>query len=149
VKYDGPYPFIDGLIFRVTTSITQVDAEHHDRYAGRSNYNLPRSISIWLRLATSFSLVPLRLATFMGFAVAAAGLVLALFFVVRRLLDSATPIGWASTIVVVLVLGGAQLVSLGMIGEYLGRAYLDLNRKPQYVVREATRQPEPAGESRG
>jgi len=146
VKYDGPYPYVDGLIFRVTSSITKVDVEHHDRYAGRSNYNLRRSISVWLKLATSFSLAPLRLSTYMGFGVAAAGLVLALLFVVRRLLDNAAPLGWASTMVVILVLGGAQLGCLGMIGEYLGRAYLNLNRKPQYVVRKVTRcsdRPEP------
>jgi len=138
VKYGGPFPYVDGLIFRVTGNITQVDAEHHDRYAGRSNYNLRKSISVWLKLATSFSLVPLRIATCLGFAFAGLGFLLAILFVVLKLLKSGAPLGWASTIVSVLILGGVQLVCLGMVGEYLGRVFLHLNRRPQYVVKETT-----------
>ena len=137
VKYDGPYPYVDGLLFRATASITQVDAEHRERYAGKSNYNLVRSISVWLKLATSFSLVPLRIATYLGFGFSSTGMLLALFFLIKKLFfDTGAPLGWASTIVAVLVLGGVQLACLGLIGEYLGRVFLHLNKRPQYVVKE-------------
>jgi polyisoprenyl-phosphate glycosyltransferase len=144
VKYDGPFPYVDGLIFRVTRSITQIDAEHHDRYAGQSNYNLRRSIAVWLKLATGFSVLPLRIAAYMGFSLSGTGLLLALFFGVRKLLTPGTPMGWASTIVTILVLGGVQLGCLGLVGEYLGRAFIHLNKRPQYAVRETTDEPRDA-----
>jgi undecaprenyl-phosphate 4-deoxy-4-formamido-L-arabinose transferase len=137
LEYQGPYPYVDGLIFRVTTNITQVQAEHHARFAGRSNYSVVRSVRVWLRLATSFSLAPLRLATYMGFVCSAIGLLMALFFALRKLLAPGTPMGWASTIVAILVLGGIQLASLGLIGEYLGRVFIHLNKRPQYVIRDS------------
>ena len=137
VKYDGPYPYVDGLLFRATTNITQVDAQHHTRYAGESNYNLIRSVNVWLKLATSFSLMPLRTATCLGFVFSSLGVALGTFFVIRRLVLGAMGYeGWASMMVAILVLGGVQLACLGLIGEYLGRVFLHLNRRPQYVVKE-------------
>lgn len=136
LKYDGPYPYVDGLIFRVTNRIAQIDVEHHSRYAGRSNYNIARSIMVWLRLATSFSLAPLRLATWLGLGFAGIGLLLALFYMIEKLLTPDEPLGWASLIVSILVLGGVQLACLGLIGEYLGRVFIHLNRQPQFVVRD-------------
>jgi glycosyltransferase involved in cell wall biosynthesis len=136
LKYDGPYPYVDGLIFRVTNRIAQVDVEHHSRYAGRSNYNLARSIMVWLRLATSFSLAPLRLATYLGFVFASVGVVLALYYTLEKFLTPDEPLGWASLVVSILVLGGVQLACLGLIGEYLGRVFIHLNRQPQYVVKD-------------
>ncbi len=138
IKYDGPFPYVDGLIFRVTHHIAQAPARHHDRFAGRSNYNLVRSVGVWLRVATSFSVIPVRIAAYVGFAFSGLGLALALFFAVLRLVSPGMPMGWASTIVAVLLLGGVQLVSVGMLGEYLGRVFLHLNRKPQYAIREQT-----------
>lgn len=136
VAYDGPYPYVDGLLLRVTDNITQIDVAHHARYAGSGNFNLVKSVSTWLKLATSFSLAPLRAATVMGFTCAVFGLALALFFAVKQWIGGDAPLGWASTMVVLLVLGGVQLACLGLIGEYLGRVFLHLNRRPQYVVKE-------------
>jgi len=136
-KYDGPFPYVDGLIFRVTGNITQVDVDHHERFAGAGNYNLRRSIGVWLKVATGFSLRPLRIATYLGFAFSGMGLLFAAAVIIRKLLiNPSAPLGWASTMVTVLVLGGLQLGCLGVVGEYLGRAFLLLNRQPQYVVKE-------------
>ena len=136
VKYDGPYPYIDGLLFRVTRNITQVTVEHHERYAGEGNYNLIKSIRVWSRLATNFSVTPLRIANFLGFMSSGVGFILALFFIIRHFVDGKTPLGWASTIVTVLFLGGIQLVSIGIIGEYVGRLFLHHSKEPQFVVNE-------------
>jgi undecaprenyl-phosphate 4-deoxy-4-formamido-L-arabinose transferase len=135
-EYEGPYPYVDGLLFRVTQNITQVEVTHHGRYAGRGNYTLRKSISVWLNLATSFSLTPLRFATYLGFGFASLGLVMAAYFVALKLLGSNAPLGWASTMVAILVLGGVQLACLGVIGEYVGRVLLHVNKRPQYVVKE-------------
>jgi undecaprenyl-phosphate 4-deoxy-4-formamido-L-arabinose transferase len=135
VKYDGPYPYVDGLLFRVTRNITQVIVEHHERYAGEGNYNLRKSISVWLKLATNFSVLPLRIATFLGFISSGIGFILALFFIIQHFMVE-VPIGWASLIVVVLFLGGIQLVTIGIIGEYVGRLFLHHSKEPQFIVNE-------------
>jgi glycosyltransferase involved in cell wall biosynthesis len=142
LRYDGPYAYIDGLILDATRSITSVPIEHAARRAGEGNYGLRRSISLWLRMATSFSVVPLRIASLMGLLIACVSALMAVAVVVDKLLHPGTPAGWASLITVVLFMGGVQLLCLGIMGEYLGRAYLKLNRKPQFVVREQTDSPE-------
>lgn len=135
VKYDGPFAYVDGLILDVTRSIATVDIDHEQRLVGEGNYSLRKSISLWLSMATSFSIQPLRLASIFGFTLSAIALVLAAAALIEKLLRPETPPGWASIVAAVLFVGGAQLMCLGLLGEYLGRAYLKLNRKPQYAVR--------------
>jgi hypothetical protein len=113
--------------------------QHHPRLRGRSNYTFWKSVAVWSRLATNFSVVPLRIATFAGLFIAGVGLLLALGFLIWRLRDpdlGVTAIGWASLIVSILVLGGFQLMTLGVLGEYVGRTHLNVNQGPQYVVGE-------------
>ena len=136
VKYDGPYPYVDGLLFSVTRNVTQLTVEHHERYAGKGNYNLINSIRVWLKLATNFSVIPLRIATFVGFVSSGIGFFLAIFFIIEHFIYGKGPVGWASLIVVVLFLGGIQLVSMGIIGEYVGRLFLHHNKEPQFVINE-------------
>jgi len=135
-NYDGPFPYIDGLLFGVTTNVTQIEVEHHPRLAGKSNYNLFRSLSVWMKVATLFSVVPLRIATLLGFFFSVIGLLSGVFFTIEKLVLRTDPVGWASLMVAVLVLGGVQLACLGILGEYMGRAFLHLNKRPQFVVKE-------------
>lgn len=137
-RYDGPYAYVDGLILDVTRSITTIDIEHQSRHEGEGNYNLRRSISLWLKMATSFSVLPLRLATYTGFTFAALSFVMIVFIIIQKLLHPEFPRGWASLIATILFIGGIQTICIGMIGEYLGRTYLKLNRKPQFVVSSTT-----------
>lgn len=138
IRYDGPYAYIDGLILDVTRSITTINIEHQARHEGEGNYNLRRSLSLWLKMATSFSVLPLRLASYAGFALAALSLVMIVFVIVQKLLHPEFPRGWASLIATVLFIGGIQTLCIGMMGEYLGRTYLKLNHKPQFVVGNTT-----------
>lgn len=138
IRYDGPYAYVDGLILDVTSSITTIDIEHQERHEGEGNYNLRRSISLWLKMATSFSVLPLRLATYAGFMLAASSLALIIFIVVQKFLHPELPRGWASLIATILLIGGIQTLCIGMIGEYLGRAYLKLNHKPQFIIGATT-----------
>ena len=139
IKYSGPYAYVDGLILDVTDRIATIEIEHGERYSGEGNYNLKRSISLWLKMATSFSIVPLRLATFFGIALAAISAVIALAIIIRKLIYVDIATGWSSLIVVMLFMGGVQIAFLGIIGEYIGRAYLSLNKKPQFVIRKVTK----------
>ena len=138
-KYAGPYPYVDGLIFTVTSNITQVPATHHARFAGKSNYNLPKSVGVWLKLATGFSVVPLRMATLLGGIMSLFAFVLAAYFVLETLIWAQEPEGWASVIVAVLFMGGIQLVGIGAVGEYIGRIFITQNARPQFTVKEICR----------
>jgi polyisoprenyl-phosphate glycosyltransferase len=138
VRYDGPYAYVDGLILDVTRNITSVEIDHAPRASGTGNYNLRTSVSLWLKMATSFSVYPLRLMALVGAVIALLSLVMIAYVVAIKLTNPALPAGWTSLIATILFVGGLQLVGLGLIGEYLGRAYLKLNRKPQYVIRETT-----------
>ena len=136
VRYEGPFPYVDGLAMMATRNIANVELQHHPRPDGRSNYGLRQSISLWGKVAINFSVVPLRLAAWLGFAFATLGFLFAAWLVFQQLAFDRIPVpGWASLVVVILVVGGVQLLALGAIGEYLGRAYLHLNGKPQYVVK--------------
>jgi glycosyltransferase involved in cell wall biosynthesis len=136
VKYDGPYPYIDGLVLRVTRNYAQVLVAHEERRDGRSGYTLHKLLSLYFNMFTNFSILPLRLASCAGLLTSVIGLVLAVFFVIDRLSNPDVPAGWASVIVSLFIVGGIQLFALGMIGEYLGRLFLKQNGRPQYVVRE-------------
>ena len=95
--------------------------EHHERAAGRSGYTMGKLIRLWVNMFTNFSILPLRLASLLGLLVAGMGVLAALAFTLERVRNPDLPIGWASLAVIVLVLSGVQLFTLGMIGEYLGR----------------------------
>ena len=148
VRYGGPQPYVDGLILTATRRIASVTVEHHARYAGESGYSLRKSISLWLKMATNFSIAPLRLASWVGMSFSALGFVFAAFLVGGVLLGGSAPTGWASLIVSVLILGGIQLLAIGAIGEYVGRIFLAINGRPQYVVAETLNLDPEAGTSR-
>jgi glycosyltransferase involved in cell wall biosynthesis len=134
IKYDGPYPYIDGLLFRTTRKISQVKVEHHERYLGKGNYNLVKSIRVWLRLLTNFSILPLRVAIIFGFVSSIFGFLLALYLIILYLEGVRGPLGWASIVVTVLFIGGIQLIAIGAVGEYLGRLFIFYNKEPQFIV---------------
>ena len=137
--YEGPFPYVDGLVFQVTQNVGRVQVHHLPRNEGQSNYTLRRLIRLWLAMFLNFSVMPLRLATLAGLAFGALGAVGAVITTVEAFVSDKPPQGWASMMVAVLVLAGVQLVVIGMIGEYLGRMFLAVNRKPQYLVREVFR----------
>jgi undecaprenyl-phosphate 4-deoxy-4-formamido-L-arabinose transferase len=138
IQYDGPYTYVDGLILDVTRSITTVDIEHQARCEGAGNYTLRSSFSLCLGMATSFSILPLRIASYTGFVMAALSVIVILVVCVQKLLHPELPAGWASLIATILLVGGVQTLCIGLIGEYLGRTYLKLNRKPQFVIGSTT-----------
>jgi glycosyltransferase involved in cell wall biosynthesis len=134
-KYRGPYPYVDGLLMQVTQRLDSIEVMHLPRAEGRSNYTLKRLVLLWLNLATNFSVLPLRLAILAGVAMGFFGLLGALLVIVEALMGE-TPSGWASTMTITLLIAGVQFLILGVLGEYVGRAFLSANGKPQGVVRE-------------
>lgn len=136
VRYTGPFPYIDGLLFQYTSNVTQIDCDHHDRFSGSSNYNFIRSIKVFMKLATSFSTVPLKVSSVCGTVLSLAGVLLGIKYIVEYFISPEAPQGWTTIVVLVLFIGGMIMTSLGIIGEYLGRAYLNINGYPQFNVRD-------------
>jgi undecaprenyl-phosphate 4-deoxy-4-formamido-L-arabinose transferase len=137
--YDLNFTYLDGLLAWCTSRIDGVEVEHHARAQGSSGYSLGKLLSLALNLYTNFSLIPLQVVSGLGFVTAASGFLVGAYYLIQYLASSIAVPGFASTIIAILMLGGAQLLALGVIGEYLGRLHLNVNRKPQYVIRHLDR----------
>ena len=118
----------------------EAPGRHEPRQDGRSGYSLRRLVLLAMNLFANFSLLPLQLVSLLGLVFSLVGFVLGSYYLVMYFLDQLVVPGYASTIVAILVLGGTQLLALGVIGEYLGRLHLNVNRKPQYTVRQTMKQ---------
>jgi undecaprenyl-phosphate 4-deoxy-4-formamido-L-arabinose transferase len=136
IKYDAPYPYLDGLIVRITLNIGTIRVEHRERNVGSSNYTVKKLISLWLNGFLNFSILPLRLFAYIGIIFAIAGFLSAIVVMIRALFFFVPVQGWASLMVSTLIFSGVQLLSIGMVGEYIGRIYLTQNKTPQYVIKE-------------
>lgn len=136
VKYENPYSYIPGLVLRSTKNISSVPVNHRSREEGKSGYSFRKLLALWINGFTAFSIKPLRLATMFGSIIAVGGFIYFIYTIIHKALNPNTPMGWTSTISIILIIGGAILFVLGMIGEYLGRVYLSLNKEPQYVIKD-------------
>jgi undecaprenyl-phosphate 4-deoxy-4-formamido-L-arabinose transferase len=135
-KYDLPYPYIDGLILRCTDKISRLEVEHRERRSGRSGYTLTKLVRLWLNMFTNFSILPLRAAFIMGSVISALGFIFAIVTLIEKFSNPKIPLGYTSIIIGVVLFAGIQLISLGLIGEYIGRMFLSQNKKPQYTIRK-------------
>ena len=136
-KYNGKYPYLSGLLLRTAKRISNVSVTHRERETGRSGYTIGKLLSLWLNGFTAFSVKPLRIATALGFTTALVGFVYGLFVIFRRLFVSPDmSMGWSSTMAALLFIGGMIMLMLGLIGEYIGRIYININNSPQFVIRE-------------
>jgi dolichol-phosphate mannosyltransferase len=133
--------FMRGLSVWVGYKQTGIRYDRAERYAGVTQYPLKKMVKFASDAITSFSYVPLQLATTLGFIVSAAAIVSIPVVIVLRMLDESFFLGQASTLIAVLFLGGVQLIFLGVLGEYLGRIYDEVKQRPLYIVAEAPPKP--------
>lgn len=137
IKYDKPYPYIDGLIYRATNKIKAVPATERNRGDNLgTGFSLKKCLSLWINGFTAFSVKPLRLSAFIGMALALIGFVCGIFIIIKKLLNPDIAAGYTSSMAMQLFIGGLILMVLGLIGEYVGRIYICLNNSPQYVIRD-------------
>ncbi|MFL5802218.1 MAG: glycosyltransferase family 2 protein [Roseiflexaceae bacterium] len=113
--------------------------ERHARHGGRPKYTFSRLVYLALDGLISFSYVPLRVIAVLGFAVSLLSIILAIFYTIKRLTVGLYPPGFATLIVAIFFLTGIQLITIGVIGEYVGRIFEEVKRRPLYVVRQITR----------
>ena len=139
IRFEGPYPYIDGLIFQSTDRVGSMLVEHHARGDEKSSYTLTRLVRLWLSILINFSVLPLRIATILGLAASAVGFISILWTVGSFIIFGTIVPGYYSTLLIILLFAGIQVLILGLIGEYLGHTYLTINKKPQSVVRTVSR----------
>lgn len=145
IRYDGAYPYIGGLLLRITRNMVSVPVKHRERAAGKSGYTFWKLVNLWMNGFTAFSVKPLRFAMFCGVICAAFGFIFGIVMIIRKLLNPDILLGYASTITVILFIGGMIMLLLGILGEYIGRIYICINKAPQYVVKEVVDKREDEG----
>ncbi len=129
--------FLRGMVPMVGYKYSCVEYSRKERMAGKSKYPLKKMLSFAMDGITSLSVKPIRLITAFGFIVAAISLIGIIWSVVTALIGSSVA-GWASTISIICFLGGVQLLSLGVIGEYIGKIYLEVKARPRYIIDKKT-----------
>ena len=135
-KCTNPFPYILGLLLQVTHNIGNVKIEKRERIYGKSGYNYRKLLGLWLNGFTAFSVKPLRLSTIFGFFVSLVGFILGIYIIVNKIVNPNVQLGWSSLMCMIFFMGGIIMLMLGMIGEYLGRVYININNRPQYVIKE-------------
>jgi len=138
VKYDNSFPYLLGLLLRTTKNIVNVPVNHRERAEGRSGYTFRKLLRLWINGFTAFSVVPLRFATFCGFLFAFLGALGVIWCIINKFVHPEAPMGYSSMMTTILFVGGMLMLMLGMIGEYIGRTYICINKAPQYVIRSIT-----------
>jgi len=128
--------FVRGMVSWLGFSQISVPYRRAARFAGETKYPLYKMLKFATDGIVSFSVIPLRLATWMGFLASALAVLGIIFSVYARIFESDWVKGWTSTVIAILFLGGVQLLCLGIIGEYIGRIYGESKRRPLYVVHE-------------
>ncbi len=136
LKYNNPYPYLGGLVFRATNKVANIPVLLRPRTIGNSGYTFKKLLSLWLNGFTAFSVKPLRIATIIGVIVAFFGAVFGVYTVINRFVNPEVPMGYSSTMAALLFIGGIIMLMLGLIGEYVGRIYMSINNSPQYVIKE-------------
>ena len=140
--------FVRGLVSWIGFRQTGILYDRQRRFAGETKYPFSKMVRFAVDGITAFSSVPLRITSYFGFLIAGAGFLYALYVLYLRFFTDQTVQGWTSLIVIVLLLGGVQLIALGVIGEYLGRLHDESKRRPLYIVERIYKAESPLPEGR-
>lgn len=136
IAYPNSYPYLGGLMLRATQNACNVDVSHRARLSGSSGYSLKKMMELWLNGFTAFSVKPLRLMSVIGVIVAVLGFIYGIITIVKKLIEPAMVVGYSSIMSVNLFMFGVLFFFMGLIGEYVGRIYISLNRAPQFVIKD-------------
>lgn len=128
--------FIHGMMAWTGFTVSTLEIKHNPRFKGKTKYNLARMFKLAFHAVTSFSTVPLRLATYLGFISSLISLIIGIYFSYLKIFYGIPVLGYASIIVSIFFVGGIQLLVLGIFGEYIGRTYQEVQRRPLYIIRE-------------
>lgn len=135
-QYHSPFPSIGPYLHTITNKVANIDMEHRSRQQGESGYTFRKLFSMWLTYFTNFSIIPLRASVVVGMIFAAVGFIIGLIMLLRKFFGPKIVIGYTSTIVLLLFIGGVIMMILGLVGEYIGRIYMTISDMKQFSVRQ-------------
>jgi polyisoprenyl-phosphate glycosyltransferase len=128
--------FIHGMMAWAGFNVTVLEVKHNPRTRGKSKYNIPKMFRLAFHAVTSFSTIPLRLAIYMGFTSSLVSFFVGMYFLYKKIVYGIPVMGYASIVVSIFFVGGIQLLVLGIFGEYLGRTYQEVQRRPLYIFKD-------------
>lgn len=133
IEYKNPYPYLGGLILRITDRIKNVETDHLNRNDGSSGYTIRKLLKLYVNGLTNFSVKPLRISLFFSITFILIAVISSIYLIINKLSNPDIPVGWTSMMIALLFVGAAITFLLGLIGEYIGRIYISINNIPQYV----------------
>lgn len=136
LKCPNPKPYLGGVYLTITSNMANVTCKQGKRLSGKSNYSFRKLIGVWLNGFTAFSIAPLRAASIIGFFTALAGFAFMTYLIVQKISHPEIVLGYSSIMSTLLFIGGMVMIMIGMLGEYIGRIYSNVNNVPQYVVKQ-------------
>lgn len=127
--------FLRGIVPLIGYDYSIVEYERHERFAGESKYPLKKMIAFAMDGITSFSIKPIRIISILGFTIFVMSFIALIYSLVVKFLGK-TEIGWTSLVISIWMIGGIQLLSLGVIGEYIGKIYSETKSRPKYIIKD-------------
>ena len=134
INYDGPYPYVDGLLLSVTSNIGSVETLHAKRKVGKSGYSFFKLMKLYSNLMINFSTVPIHIFSIIGLIIAFLSGLYALVTIISKIFDPTLPIGYTSIFIAIIFFSGIQLIFLGLLGEYIGKVLKNVNKESQYSI---------------
>lgn len=135
--YHSPFAAMGGYLYHITNRVSNVEMVQKQRKEGKSGYSFHKLISLWISSVTSFSVVPLRMAAYVGGGFACLGILMGILIVLRKIMYPDTVLtGYTSLMAVLLVCSGILMLMLGLVGEYIGRTFMIMNDLPPYKIRD-------------
>ena len=134
IKYEGAYPYIDGLIFSITSNIGSFEVIHKERKQGKSSYNIYKLAKHYSNLIINFSTIPIHLFSVLGLIITIISFLVIIAIVIEKMINPNVPIGYSTLISVLIFFSGVQLLFLGVIGEYVGKILKNVNKENQYNI---------------
>ena len=136
LQYENPYPYLGGLMLRCSRSACNVEVVRRKRLKGKSGYSLKKMIALWANGFTNFSVKPLRIATISGIILATLGFLFGLITIFNKIFNPQIPAGYTTIMALIVFFFGFSFLFMGLLGEYVGRIYMSLNRAPQFLIKE-------------
>ena len=134
IKYEGAFPYIDGLLLSITSNIGSFEVIHKERKQGKSSYNIYKLAKHYSNLIINFSTIPIHLFSVLGLIITIISFLVIIAIVIEKMINPNVPIGYSTLISVLIFFSGVQLLFLGVIGEYVGKILKNVNKENQYNI---------------
>ena len=134
INYEGPFPYIYGLILSITNNFSSFEVKHDERKKGESSYSITKLAKHYGNLITNFSTIPIHFFSILGLIITLISLLFIVITVIEKILNPNLPLGYSTLITVIVFFSGVQILFLGLIGEYVGKILKNVNKEKQYNI---------------